>query len=239
MPGARVASGERVTLRTAEQEDVPFLQRGSANPDVRYPLGTPVRNQEEIEIWDGDDGSDRFVVCLDGDDAGPEQPEEVAAFDGSPDDHAPDAVRRIGMVAVQDADFKRPELGYWLIPEVHGEATGKRPSRSSSTTRSGRTTRPPSGREPSTSTTPRAACWSRSGSPKRAVAAGSCSSTATTGTWCSTASSEGSGATETGNEATHSPSVSSSSVAARSSDCRSQTMTLAIRAPSTPFTSSS
>lgn len=123
MPGARVASGERVALRTAEQDDVPFLQRGSTEPDLRYSLGTPVRNQEAIEI--SDDGSDRFVVCLDGDDAGPGQPDEVAAFGGSPDDHAPDAVGRIGMVAVQDADFKRPELGYWLIPEVHGEGYGK------------------------------------------------------------------------------------------------------------------
>lgn len=32
MPGARVASGERVTLRTAEEEDAPFLQRAYANP---------------------------------------------------------------------------------------------------------------------------------------------------------------------------------------------------------------
>jgi hypothetical protein len=237
MPGARVASGERVALWTAEQDDVPFLQRGSTEPDLRYSLGTPVRNQEAIEI--SDDGSDRFVVCLDGDDAGPGQPDEVAAFDGSPDDHAPDAVRRIGMVAVQDADFKRPELGYWLIPEVHGEGTGKRPSRSSSTTRSGRTTRPPSARRRSASTTPRAACWSRSGSPRRAAVASSCSSTATTGTWCSTGSFERSGATETGNEATHSPSVFSSSADATPSVRRSRTMTLAIRAPSTPFTSSS
>ncbi|NHN48458.1 GNAT family N-acetyltransferase [Halostella sp. JP-L12] len=125
MPGARVASGERVTLRTAEQEDVPFLQRGCTDPEIRYPLGTPVRNQEEIEIWDDDAGSDRFIVCLDGDETGPGQPDEVVEFGESPDDHAEDAaVRRIGMVAVQDADYKRPELGYWLVPEVHGEGYG-------------------------------------------------------------------------------------------------------------------
>ena len=123
MPGTRVASGERVTLRTAEREDVAFLQRGCAEPEIRYPLGTPVRNQEEIEVTD-DDGSDRFIVCLDGDDAGPGQPDEVAEFGETRDGHAADAVRRIGMVAVQDADYKRPELGYWLIPEVHDEGYG-------------------------------------------------------------------------------------------------------------------
>lgn len=33
-------------------------------------------------------------------------------------------MRRIGVVSVEDADWKRPELGYWLVPEVHGEGYG-------------------------------------------------------------------------------------------------------------------
>ena len=111
MPGARVASGERVTLRTFEEEDVPFRQRGCTNPEIRYPLGSPVRNQAQLDDV-GDDRSDRFVVCLDGDDAGPGQPGE-------------DDVTRLGMVFVQDAHYKRPELGYWLVPEVHGQGYGK------------------------------------------------------------------------------------------------------------------
>ncbi|RJT05506.1 GNAT family N-acetyltransferase [Halococcus sp. IIIV-5B] len=108
MPGARVASGERVTLRTVEEADVPFLQRAAANPELRYPLGNSPRNREQLEIHKEDDGTDRFLVCLDGDDAGP----------GSPDE---DDIRRIGGITVRDADWRRPELGYWLIPEVHGE----------------------------------------------------------------------------------------------------------------------
>ncbi|WP_049898377.1 GNAT family N-acetyltransferase [Halococcus agarilyticus] len=110
MPGARVTSGERVTLRTVESEDVPFLQR-SVEPEIRYPLGNPVRNREGYEVT-GEDGTDRFLVCLEGSDTDPGQPD-----DGD--------VRRIGNVNVTDIDYKRPELGYWLVPEVHGEGYGK------------------------------------------------------------------------------------------------------------------
>lgn len=110
MPGARITSGERVTLRTIESEDVPFLQRAFTDPDIRYPIGNPLRNQEQIDVSGEDGGSDDFLVCLD-DDAGPGQPD-----DGD--------VRRIGAVHVGDADYKRPELGYWLVPEVHGEGYG-------------------------------------------------------------------------------------------------------------------
>lgn len=110
MPGARIKSGERVTLRTFEREDIPFLQRASANPEIRYPIGNPLENQDQIEERYEDGNSDQFLVCLD--DAGPGQPDE-------------DDVRRIGVISVDDADWRRPELGYWLIPEVHGEGYGK------------------------------------------------------------------------------------------------------------------
>ncbi|RBI64602.1 N-acetyltransferase [halophilic archaeon] len=109
MPGARITSGERVTLRTVESEDVPFLQRASANPEIRYPLGNPLRNREQIDVSD-EKGTDRFLVCLD-DDAGPGRPDE-------------DDVTPIGQVSVSDADWKRPELGYWLVPDVRGEGYG-------------------------------------------------------------------------------------------------------------------
>lgn len=110
MPGARVAAGERVTLRTVEDEDLPFLQRGFADPAIRYPMGNPVRNRAELEGSYEDDGGDHFVVCLD-DDAGP----------GAPDDGD---VRPVGAGHVGDVDWKRPELGYWLVPEVRGEGYG-------------------------------------------------------------------------------------------------------------------
>lgn len=100
MPGARVTSGERVTLRTIEEEDIPFLQRGLANPELRYPMGNPVRNQAQIELSD-ERGNDQFLVCLE------------------------EREKPIGQVGVMDAAYKRPELGYWLIPAVHGEGYGK------------------------------------------------------------------------------------------------------------------
>lgn len=112
MPGPVVARGERITLRTYEEEDVPFRQRGCTNPEIRYPLGTPVRNQEQLDDLGDDDGSDNFVVCLDGDDAESGQPSE-------------DTVELAGMVGIHDADYKRPALGYWLVPEVHGQGYGK------------------------------------------------------------------------------------------------------------------
>jgi len=110
MPGARIAGGDRVTLRTVEEEDVPFLQRAGANPELRYPLGNPLRTRDDFDLAD-DDGTDRFLVCLDGEDAGP----------GGPD---ADDVRRIGAVTAESVDYRRPELGYWLIPAVHGRGYG-------------------------------------------------------------------------------------------------------------------
>lgn len=110
MPGARITSDERVTLRTVEREDVPFLQRAFTDPEIRYPIGNPLMSQEQIESG-MEESSDQFLVCLDRSDAGPGQPDE-------------DDVRPIGVVNVEDADWRRPELGYWLIPEVHGEGYG-------------------------------------------------------------------------------------------------------------------
>ena len=110
MPGARVQRGERVTLRTVEQKDVPFIQRGGANPEIRYPVGNPVMTRARCEELLEDD-ADRFLVCTD-DDAGPGQPAE-------------ENVRRLGSAVVEDMDWKRPEIAYWLVPEVHGEGYGK------------------------------------------------------------------------------------------------------------------
>ena len=111
MPGARVKTGERITLRTVEQEDIPFLQRAYANPEIRYLTGVPLKNQEQVREWNEEENTDQFLACLDEDNAGPGQPEE-------------DDVRPIGVISVKDADWKRPELAYWLVPEVHGEGYG-------------------------------------------------------------------------------------------------------------------
>lgn len=111
MPGARIRRGERVTLRTLEDEDRPFIQRAYANPEIRYPLGTPLKSRDDLESW-LDDDADRLLVCLDEAETGP----------GTP---GTDATEPIGLVTVEDADWRRPDLVYWLVPARHGEGYGR------------------------------------------------------------------------------------------------------------------
>ncbi|MWG35184.1 GNAT family N-acetyltransferase [Halomarina oriensis] len=113
MPGARVARGERVTLRTTEEEDMRVLQRMRTNPELKVPLGSPVTSRGEMESeWPRDDDADRFTVCLDEEGAGPGPPAESET-------------RAIGFVTVEDASWRRPELGYGIVQEVHGEGYGR------------------------------------------------------------------------------------------------------------------
>ncbi len=105
MPGARITAGERVTLRTLEKEDLPFLQRAYANPELRYPLGTPLKNLDQLETWTEDEETDQFLVCL--------------------DEEGEDDTRPIGAVFVEDASWRRPELVYWLVPDVQGNRYGR------------------------------------------------------------------------------------------------------------------
>lgn len=114
MPGARVASGERVSLRTAERADIPFLQRAYANPELRYPLGWEIKNQSQLEaeLEDNLGHDELFVVCLDDDDAGP----------GTPDG---DDLRRIGCLVAGIPEHRRAGIGFWLVPSVQGEGYGK------------------------------------------------------------------------------------------------------------------
>ncbi len=118
MPGPRIEAGESVSLRTVELDDATFLQRAYADPEIRIPLGSPPpknrdKVEETIESLADDRNEVQFLVCLDGDDAGPRAPAE----DG-------DAVTPIGVVHLDDFAWKRAELAYWLTPEYHGEGYG-------------------------------------------------------------------------------------------------------------------
>lgn len=111
MPGARVTRGDRVSLRTLEREDVPFYQRGYADPELRYPTGNPeVKTREQVEALYEDDDNTAFLACLDRGNAGP------ASVDV-------DEVRRLGVVSVR-LWGRTPTIGYWLVPEVHGNGYG-------------------------------------------------------------------------------------------------------------------
>ncbi|EMA36491.1 GNAT family N-acetyltransferase [Halococcus hamelinensis] len=116
MPGARVEAGERVTLRTIERDDSAFVQRGHANPAIRYPLGV-VGHENEHQVEEGfeefieSDDHANFLVCLDDEEAGPGHPAE-------------DETTPIGVVNATHVDWDRPMLAYWLTPEHHGEGYG-------------------------------------------------------------------------------------------------------------------
>ena len=110
MPGKRVTSGERVALRTCEEEDIPFRQR-SVEPEIRQSLGNPVRTQDQFSEL-SKEGTDRFIVCL-------EEVSTVSSQTGN------ESGNPIGLVRVSDTNYKRPELGYWLVPEVHREGYGR------------------------------------------------------------------------------------------------------------------
>lgn len=114
MPGAIVARNEEVTFRTVEEEDLGFVQRGTANPEIRIPLGSRLRSRSELEEMDDEDvEGDHFLVCL----------EDVGASPGQPDDV--DDVTPIGKVSVSDTHYRRPDLGYWIVPEYQGEGYGR------------------------------------------------------------------------------------------------------------------
>lgn len=110
MPGPLVKEGDRVTLRVLERDDFDFWQQSYATPEIRHPTGNPqVRTLDDVEDTYEDENSTVFVVCLDDD----REPGTVSADD----------VRRIGTVSI--AEFGRnPRIGYWLVPEVHGEGYG-------------------------------------------------------------------------------------------------------------------
>lgn len=111
MPGAAVKRGERVTLRVLEREDIPFCQRGYADPEIRHPTGNPkARTQSQVEQRYEDDGHTTFLICLDDDGGEHDQPGD-------------DSSRPIGSVSVKEWG-RTPTIGYWLVPEVHGNGYG-------------------------------------------------------------------------------------------------------------------
>ena len=113
MPGSRLSNDPEtgVGLRTVEPEDADVLQQGNVRPALRHPLGSRVRAAHEVSdrIEDGE-YTDGYLVCLD---------------DGADPPPAPETVTPVGSVSVADADWRRPELTYWLVPEHHGEGYGE------------------------------------------------------------------------------------------------------------------
>lgn len=101
MAGARVVNGDHVTLRTIEQEDIPFLQRHTANRELRIPLVNQIRNQAELEEVVADNFGEQtpVLICLDGEQAGPGNP-------------AQGDICRIGAGNIAQEGLARPTIAY-------------------------------------------------------------------------------------------------------------------------------
>ena len=100
MPGPTFLGGERVELRTVEEEDLEFTRDVINDPRVWRTLGTarPHNGADQEEWFESlaDDGSETFLVCRDGDPVG------VIGLD-------------------QNETWGLGELGYWIAPDRWGE----------------------------------------------------------------------------------------------------------------------
>jgi RimJ/RimL family protein N-acetyltransferase len=105
MPGPTFLDGDRVALRTIEEEDLDFLQRMANDERIwRYALRPiPQNGEQEREFFDEQVSAEGDVHLL-----------------------ACDDDRRLGVVSLYDVDHRvgSAELGYWLDPAVHGEGYG-------------------------------------------------------------------------------------------------------------------
>lgn len=105
MPGPVFIDGETVSLRTIEEEDLPFLQRGVNDPEVWRAIGRPdpVNAKQEREFFEevvSEEGSVQLLVCVDG------EPVGTAGLE------------------LDNGAVRSAELGYWIAPESHGNGYG-------------------------------------------------------------------------------------------------------------------
>lgn len=103
MPGPVFLSGDTVSLRTLEREDLSFLHEYRNRPEVRRSLGrVHPQNREQLEQdFEGYmSNAVNLLACVDGDPVG-----FVALFDWS-------------------ESAGRAELAYWIVPEQQGNGYG-------------------------------------------------------------------------------------------------------------------
>ncbi|MFB6268595.1 MAG: GNAT family N-acetyltransferase [Halobacterium sp.] len=136
MPGPVIVQGDRVSLRTIEREDAEFLQRSNTDPRIRWYLGSihhgsRAEEEEGMEEWLESDSVAGYLACVDGVVDQGETTEWASGETASQADDAPagqpdeDDTTPIGCVTARHVDGDRAWLGYWLVPEFHGEGYGK------------------------------------------------------------------------------------------------------------------
>jgi len=126
MPGAAFATGDRVTLRTVESEDAPFIRDRSNDPLVREPMTLDgPRNLDSIEEHITGDTDDfvQFLVCLDDEAVGVD---DAYVRRGEDAPAGADAVEPIGLVMLFGIDEREgnASFAYWLSPAAHGRGYG-------------------------------------------------------------------------------------------------------------------
>ena len=104
MPGPVFIDGESVTLRTIEEEDLPYLQRQVNDPTVWRAIGRtdPINAEQERDFFEDvvcEDGSVQLLVCDD------------------------DPVGTVGLY-LEEGAARTAELGYWIAPDDHGNGYG-------------------------------------------------------------------------------------------------------------------
>lgn len=113
MPGARFLQGDRVALRTVEDEDAAFLRDHSNDPQIRFPMtfGGPTTLEQQREYLDRDDDGADFLVTVSGEETG-FNPEYVT------DDDPP--VEPIGFVSLFHVDERAGSatIAYYLTPSA-------------------------------------------------------------------------------------------------------------------------
>lgn len=111
MPGPVFLNGEEVTLRPADREDVPFIQRAMNDPAVWRPALdiTPMTSDQAEKFYEdvlvGSDGV-HCMVCVDG--------EPVGYASLATSQYGPDETSR----------GRSAELAYWIVPDHQGQGYG-------------------------------------------------------------------------------------------------------------------
>lgn len=105
MPGPAFLEGDSVALRTIEQGDLEFLQRGVNDSEIRRSIGnsTPYNRDQERDFFEN-------VVC------DSETVQLLVVSEGTP-------VGTIGLAPI-DREAGVAEVGYWIVPERWGEGIG-------------------------------------------------------------------------------------------------------------------
>lgn len=102
MPGPVFIEGDRIELRTVEEEDIEFLTRGVNHPAIRRYISVfrmpqnRERYEETFENVDSSENGASLLVCVDGE--------------------------RVGSVQLYPVDEGRGEanLAYWIDPDAQG-----------------------------------------------------------------------------------------------------------------------